>query len=55
MTTMTTVRKLEVMRKLEVVHKEVGGFLIRCVRIATSIAQIDNHESVSQSVSQLDK
>ena len=32
------------MRKLEVVHKEVGGYL--------SIAQIDNGESLSQSVSQ---
>ena len=42
MTTMT----MATMRKLEVVHKEVGGYLtIRCVRIAASIALSDNHES----------
>ena len=36
-------------RKLEVVHKQVGGYLTRCTRIAVSIAL--NYESlVSQSV-----
>ena len=34
------------MRKLEVVHKEVGGYLLS--------AQIDNHKPLTQSVSQLD-
>ena len=35
------------MRKLEVLHKEVGGYLTRSARIAASIAQIDNHQSFS--------
>ena len=34
------------MRKLEVLHKEVGGYLTRSARIAASIAQIDNHYSL---------
>ena len=44
------------MRKLDVVHKDVGGCtqgswrLSDQMRIAASIAQIDNHESLTQSV-----
>ena len=40
------------MRKLEVLHKEVGGYLTRSARIAASIAQIDNHQLLSHSVTQ---
>ena len=31
------------MRKLDVVHKEVGGYLVSCAGIATSLALMDNH------------
>ena len=36
-------------RKLEVVHKQVGGYLTRCARDAASIA-LNYESSVSQSV-----
>ena len=36
-------------RKLEVVHKQVGGYLTRCVRVATSIA-LNYGSLASQSV-----
>ena len=45
-------------RKLEVVHKEVGGCTQRSwrlsdqIRITASIAQIDNHGSLTHSVTQ---
>ena len=42
-TTMTMTMASWNLRKLEVVHKEVGGYL--------PIAQIENYESLSQSVS----
>ena len=40
MTTMTMVTMItkSAMRKLEVVHKQVGGYLTRCAHIAASIS-----------------
>ena len=45
MATMTTIitttnMTMATMRKLEVAHKEIGGYRIRCARIAASIPLI---------------
>ena len=55
MMTISTVKTISTMmtivfgRKLEVVHKQVGGYLTRCTRVAASIA-LNNGSSASQSV-----
>ena len=38
MMVMATMMTMAPMRKLEVVHKQVGGYLTRCAHIAASIA-----------------
>ena len=42
----STMMTIAFVRKSEVVHKQVGGYLTRCARIAASIAKIDNHQSL---------
>ena len=38
MTTISTLMTIMFVKKLEVVHKQVGGYLTRCASIAASIA-----------------
>ena len=50
MKTILTMMSIVFVRKLEVVHKEVGGYLTRCVLPRRSLWMM-NHQSLSHSVS----
>ena len=49
MMTISTLMTIVFVRNLEVVHKQVGGYLTRCARIAASIA-LNDESSVTQSL-----